>query len=271
MPFTPIFWKKNLNYKRLPEDYYTTSTCDECDETVHEEQRYCHNCGNYLGAEAVTINIFNNSDLRRVFIFYFIYLFICLLIKHSSWFNTYDELFWVELILAVITLRFTWLNWSQVKPILRFNNFNWQVLLGVTLIAVVGSLLVTISVRELNVTFFHTEFSYYEAYKLYNYRTLVMIYSIALMPALFEELAFRGIMFNYCSNFLDERLVVALTAFLFSIMHLNLMSLVWLIPFAFFMGNLRRKYNTIWYGIVFHFVFNLTACLFDLYREGELF
>jgi len=255
----------------LPEEYDIIPTCHECDVSVRDDQRFCHNCGNYLGAEAVTVNIFNNADLRTVFIFYFIYLFICLLIKHSSWFNTYDELFWVELLLAAITLRFAWLNWSQIKPVLRFNNFKWDTLLKVIAIAATGSLLVTISVRELNVSFFQSEVSYYEAYKIYNYPTLVMIYSIALMPAIFEELAFRGVMYNYCANFLDERLVVAVIAFLFAIMHLNLMSLVWLIPFAFFIGNLRRKYNTLWYGIIFHFTFNLTACLFDLYRQGELF
>ncbi|MCW3111147.1 MAG: family intrarane metalloprotease, partial [Segetibacter sp.] len=210
----------------MPDEYIIQATCHECDVPVNEEQRFCPNCGNYLGAEAVTINIFNNSDLRRVFIFYFIYLFICLLIKHSLWFNSYDELFWVELILAAITLRFVWLNWSQIKPVLRFNNFKWHILSGVILIAAAGSLLITISVRELNVTFFQTDVSYYEAYKLYNYPTLVMIYSIALMPAIFEELTFRGVMYNYCANFLDERLVVALTAFLFAVMHLNLMSLV---------------------------------------------
>ena len=117
--------------------------------------------------------------------------------------------------------------------------------------AAFGSLFVTIGVRELNVSLFHTEFSFYEAYNLYSIPCFVMIYSIAVMPALFEELAFRGVMYNYGENFFDERLVVAVTAFLFAIMHLNLMSLVWLIPFAFFIGNLRRKYNTIWYGVVF--------------------
>lgn len=254
----------------MPEEYYTNPTCHECEVPVHDDQRFCHNCGNYLIAEAASINIFNNADLRGVFIFYFIYLFICLFIKHSSWFNTYDEIFWVELLLAAITLRFAWLNWPQIKPVIRFNNFKWPVFAGVIALAAAGSLLVTISVRELNVSFFQTEVNYYQAYKLYNYPTLVMFYSIALMPAIFEELAFRGVMYNYCVNFLDERLVVAVTAFLFAIMHLNLMSLVWLIPFAFFIGNLRCKYNTIWYGIVFHFVFNLTACLFDLYRQGEL-
>ncbi len=253
------------------EEYYIQPTCEECEATVQHEQRYCHQCGNYLNAEAVTVNIFNNADLRLLFIFYFIYLFVCLLIKHSSWFDSYDRLFWIELILAAVTLRFVWLNRKDMKPVLRFNNFKWYILLGVMMIAVAGSVLVSLSARELNVTFFHTEVNYYDAYRLYSYPALVMFYSIALMPAIFEELAFRGVMYNYCYNFLDERLVVAVTAFLFAIMHLNLMSLVWLIPFAFFIGNLRRKYNTLWYGFFFHFTFNLTACLFDLYRQGELF
>jgi membrane protease YdiL (CAAX protease family) len=95
-----------------------------------------------------------------------------------------------------------------------------------------------------------------------------MVYSIAMLPAFFEELAFRGVLFNYCNTFLDERLVVAVTAFLFAIMHLSLISMVWLIPFGFFIGYLRQRYQTLWYGIVFHFVFNLTACAVDLYREG---
>lgn len=258
----------------MAEDYsgeYNIHTCDECEVAVRTDQRYCHNCGSYLGVDTVTINIYNNVHLRRTFIFYFLYLFVCLLVKHTSWFNNYDQMFWVEIVLAVITLWFVAQNWGQIKPVLKFNNFKWLALLFVVLVAAMASLLVSFGVRQLNVTFFNTEVSYYQAYKLYSYPILVMIYSIALMPAIFEELAFRGVMYNYCLNFLDERLVVTVTAFLFAIMHLSFISLVWLIPFGFFIATLRRKYNTIWYGIVFHFVFNLTACAFDLNKQGELF
>jgi membrane protease YdiL (CAAX protease family) len=196
---------------------------------------------------------------------------MCLFIKNTTWLRTYDQLFWAEIIIAAITSRFVYLNWQQIKPVLRFNNFKWYILSGVVLIAAVGSLIINISVRELNVTFFHTDVSYIRAYRLYAFPMLVMVYSIAVMPAIFEELAFRGVMYNYCANFLDERLVVIVTAFLFAIMHLSLIALVWLIPFGIFMATLRRKYNTIWYGVFFHFVFNFTACLFDLWRQGELF
>ena len=97
---------------------------------------------------------------------------------------------------------------------------------------------------------------------------VVMVYSIAANPALFEELAFRGVMYNLLSDFLKERLVIIVTAFMFAVIHLNLLSLLWLIPFGIFVGVLRKLYNTIWYGVIFHFVFNLITVLFDLYRNG---
>lgn len=255
----------------LEDEYKIQLLCDECDAYVREEHKYCHNCGNFLAAENATINIFNNVHLRRIFFFYFLYLFICLFVKYSSKLRSYDQLFWVEIILAAVTLRFAWLNKDEMKPVFKFNNFKWYLLAGIIVLAGACSFVISYSVREVNVTFFHTDISYYNAFRLYIYPTLIMIYSIAIMPAVFEEVAFRGVMYNYCTAFLDERLVVIITAFLFAIMHLSLISLVWLIPFGILLGNLRRKYNTIWYGVAFHFTFNFTACLLDLYRQGELF
>ncbi len=247
------------------------NTCDECNAQVTGQHRYCYQCGAYLGEQAVTINVFNNTDLRSIFIYYFTYLFICLLVKHTGYFKTYDELFWIELLLGAITLRFAWLNRLEMKPALMFKNFKWWRALLLMALAAGFSTIVSYSVREMNVSFFRIDVNYFEGYKLYYFPKLVMVYSVALMPAVFEEMAFRGVMFNYCNAILDERLVVAVTAFLFAIMHLSLLSLVWLLPFGFLLGHLRRKYNTIWYGVLFHFVFNLTACLIDLYRQGELY
>ena len=60
------------------------------------------------------------------------------------------------------------------------------------------------------------------------------------------------------------------TGFVFAAIHLNFFSLVWLIPFGIFIGSLRRKYETLWYSVIFHFVFNTTSCLYDLYQMGQL-
>jgi membrane protease YdiL (CAAX protease family) len=143
-------------------------------------------------------------------------------------------------------------------------------LLGVIVAAVVFSSVVNIFITEINISFFGTNINLYEGYKIYNFPVLIMFYSIAFVPAIFEELAFRGVLYNYLDTFLDERLVVMVTGFAFAAIHLNFFSLIWLVPFGIFIGSLRRKYNTLWYGVIFHFVFNITACVFDLYREGEL-
>lgn len=245
-------------------------TCEDCDTRVKGYQRFCHNCGAYLGSDAEEISIFNNSSLQTAFFFYVIYLFICLTVKYTNWFNSYDRLFWIEISLAVITILFARINRNSLKPVLRFNNFSWYTLFSVIAVAAVFSSVVNIFIIKINISIFGTNISLYEGYRVYEYPVLIMFYSIALMPALFEELAFRGVLYNYLSGFLDERLVVMVTGFVFAAIHLNFFSLIWLIPFGILIGTLRRKYNTLWYGIIFHFVFNITACLFDLYRQGEL-
>jgi membrane protease YdiL (CAAX protease family) len=245
-------------------------TCEECDTHVKSYQRFCHNCGAYLGSDLNHISIFNNSKLQTAFFFYVIYLFICLTVKYTNWFASYDRLFWIEILIAVITIVFARANRISLKPVLRFNNFSWYTLVIVIMTAVIFSSLVNVFITQVNISIFGTNISLYEGYRIYQFPILLMFYSIALVPALFEELAFRGLLYNYLNTFLDERLVVMVTGFGFAAIHLNFFSLVWLIPFGIFIGSLRRKYNTLWYGIIFHFVFNITACLFDLYRQGEL-
>ncbi|HRI20546.1 MAG TPA: type II CAAX endopeptidase family protein [Panacibacter sp.] len=244
--------------------------CEECESRVENYQRFCHHCGAYLGSNAEQISIFNNSRLQNAFFFYTIYLFICLTVKYTSWFSSYDRLFWIEILLAVITVFFTRANWQSLKPVLRFNNLKWYILLAAVSAAIIFSSVVNILINQINISIFRTRYSMFDGYRLYEFPMLVMLYSVALMPALFEELAFRGILYNYLNSFLSEKMVVMVTGFIFAAIHLNFFSLVWLIPFGILIGTLRRKYNTIWYGVVFHFTFNITACLFDLYRQGEL-
>jgi membrane protease YdiL (CAAX protease family) len=244
--------------------------CAECDSRTKPYHRFCHNCGAYLGSDAEQISIFNNSNLQTAFFFYIIYLFVCLSVKYTDWFSSYDQLFWIEILLAAVTIYFARVNYRSLKPVFRFNNFRWSTLLIIVAIAILFSSIVNIFITEINISFFGTHVNLYEGYKIYRFPILIMFYSIAFIPAVFEELAFRGVLYNYLNTFLDERLVVMVTGFAFAAIHLNFFALLWLVPFGIFIGSLRRKYNTLWYGVIFHFVFNLTACVFDLYRDGEL-
>ncbi len=244
--------------------------CDECWTTVKGHHRFCHNCGAFQGFDAPRTSIFSNTNIQSSFFFYIIYLFICLLVQFTDWFGSYDRLFWVEIVMAAITLLYVKINWQSIKPLLRFNNFNFTRLTGAISLAIIFSAIVNIIVTKMNLSFFGTEISFYSTYKIYKMPALVMLYSIAVNPAIFEELAFRGIIYNSLSVFLNERLVILVTGIAFAAIHLSFLSLFWLIPFGILLGAMRKTYNTIWYGVILHFTFNLVACLFDLYKEGAL-
>ncbi len=244
-------------------------TCHECGAFVKDHYRYCGNCGEYIQEAHLPINVFNNLPLRRVSVFFIIYLFTGLLVKNTLWITSYNQLFWIEIFLALITIGFAWQSRKSIAPILKFNNFNGLLLMAVLSIAVGASLIVSFSIQQVNTTFFHSDVGYFSTYKAYRFPITLMFWSIAILPAFIEELAFRGIIYNYVQHFISDRWVVAVTSFLFAFMHLSLFSVLWLLPFAFFIGYLRRRYHTLWYGIIFHFVFNCTACLIDLYREGQ--
>ena len=81
------------------EGYY----CDACNSRVKGYHRFCYNCGEYLGSDGTRIRFFNNHNLRSAFIFLScIYLF-ALLVQFTNWFDSYDQLFWVEIFLAAFT------------------------------------------------------------------------------------------------------------------------------------------------------------------------
>jgi len=249
-----------------PETYY----CDACDSEVKGFHRFCHNCGEYLGSDATRISLFNHSQLQSAFKFFIIYLFVCLVVHFTNWFDAYDRLFWVEIFLGSVTLFYVWINFNEIKPVLRFRNFSFVRLTGCISLAAIISVFVNIIVTKLNISFFGTDASYYGRYSIYTMPAMIMIYSIAVNPAIFEELAFRGVIYNYLNSFLNERLVVIVTGFTFAIMHLNFISLFWLVPFGILVGAMRKRFGTIWYGVIFHFIFNFIAVLFDLYKQGQL-
>ena len=244
--------------------------CDACHHQVKSHHRFCSNCGEYLGSDSTRISLFNNSNLQSAFSFFIVYLFVCLAVQFTNWFDSYNMLFWVEIFLATFTLFHVFRNYKAIKPLLKFHNLSLLRLTGCILLATIASVIINIIVIKLNFSFFRTDTSYYTRFSIYAMPAAVMIYSIALNPAIFEELAFRGVLYHYLDTFLSERLVVIVTGFAFAMMHLSFISLFWLVPFGIFVGAMRKRFGTIWYGVIFHFTFNLIAVLFDLYRHGHL-
>ena len=246
----------------------TETNCNVCNAQVKLYHKYCCNCGNNLLFNDSQTNLFKNKSFLSALIFFVIYLSICLTVHFTNLFNDYSRQFWIEVLLAVLTLIYIQQNFNSMKSLLKFRNFSLIRLISYIMAAAIASIIINVIITRLNISFFENYTGYYNRYRMYSMPVLLMINSIAINPALFEELAFRGVLYNYLDKFLNARFVIIITAFMFAVVHLNLISLVLLIPFGIVVGNMRKRFGTIWYGVIFHFTFNLVTVLFDLYANG---
>lgn len=95
---------------------------------------------------------------------------------------------------------------------------------------------------------------------------LIYIFSTAVMPALFEEFAFRGVVMQPLRRYGDW-FAILMSAFCFAIVHANMVQ----IPFAFIagvsLGYFCIKTKSIWTSVTIHFLNNFISVLFSVCFE----
>ena len=157
-----------------------------------------------------------------------------------------------------------------MRPLLKWHGFSLPKILIYGLIGILTAVVVYYSVKWLNRNIFDKDVFYYNVFRPFSYPKIAMLALIAIYPAIVEELAFRGILQEGLLKCIVPEQVVYVNAFLFAIIHMSLISFFWLLPFAIWLGKVRMKEGTIWYGVVIHFLFNTTACLLEFRELGVL-
>ena len=79
---------------------------------------------------------------------------------------------------------------------------------------------------------------------------------ICVQPAIFEELAFRGIIQGSLERFLGAREALIVSALMFGILHLSILSLPHLLVMGLVLGWLRLKTGSLLPGMALHFSHN---------------
>lgn len=238
-------------------------TCVQCGALIALKGRFCNHCG-------ARQSIINTSErnwrlLKQAALFFAIDIAACCLAKFTDAFDTFFWYLLLDISMALSAIAFFAINWKENKTLLVWRNFSWQKLAAYGAIAMGGSIFVHYSVGWLNIVIYSRDEHYFGLLKGNFLAELLVVFFTAVMPALFEELGYRGYMLQTMLKVADQEQAVYISAFLFAIIHMSFISLFWLIPFALFLGFTRIRENTIWYGIFFHFCFNLTACLFEFW------
>jgi len=111
--------------------------------------------------------------------------------------------------------------------------------------------------------------NYFVTYAYLDNPLFWAILFIAILPPIFEELAFRGFLFNKLKEVSSNQVTIIGTAFIFALVHFSFLSFIWIFPFGIVLGYLRSRYNTLWIGMIIHFIHNFIVLMIDYYQYLE--
>ena len=100
----------------------------------------------------------------------------------------------------------------------------------------------------------------------------MLFLGVVLMPALFEELLFRGVLFGSLRYLMDKHAAVALSAGIFTLVHPQYdwqLQLLYLLPMAVFLGYARANSGSLWTSILLHAVNNALSVLLPIALGGS--
>ncbi len=98
---------------------------------------------------------------------------------------------------------------------------------------------------------------------------LWVVFVVSLIPAVAEELFFRGLIMRSFQRVLPPRWSVVLTGFVFAVYHLNPFSFVPLAALGIYLGFITMRAGSIWVSVWAHFCNNFIACLATYLNIGD--
>jgi membrane protease YdiL (CAAX protease family) len=240
--------------------------CMQCNLPIGEEARYCNHCGAFQTAPGAEDGRQRQERLISLAIFFGVHLVVCLIANFTNYTRGLVPLLIIDGVLSIFTLVYVVLFRKDLKKLFRWSHFSLVRLVAYAATAVTGAILVNYMVKWLNKNIFDSESYNNYSFSHFKYAKLFTILSMALQPAIFEELAFRGVMQEGLNKITDSKQAIFITAFLFTLLHMSFISFFWMIPFALWLGYIRMKEETIWYGVIIHFCFNTTACFLEFFE-----
>lgn len=99
-------------------------------------------------------------------------------------------------------------------------------------------------------------------------QTVLALLAVALVPAILEEVVFRGMVHQGLARDLKEKTAVWLSALLFAFMHRSLAALPVHITLGIVLTLLAARSGSLQLSMLYHFVHNATSLIFSLYARN---
>ena len=244
--------------------------CPGC-KTVHtKEINFCPICGSDLKELIQKLKIKETQELyakefKSISFFCIVYLSSVLPILFAGEDKSLSKtlicsIAWVD---AAFIIMFISLSNVKIWPSLRFDSTKFKA------VSVGLSLLVPILI--INYSYHYSLIKFFELKDLDGYMSIGlgffgMILYIVIMPGIFEELAFRGILQEKFGRILNQQETYVIVSALFAIAHLNLFSAPYYFALSLFLCHMRTKTNSLLPSIIFHALHNFVVVIVEYFE-----
>lgn len=246
----------------LPQISESPTYCTQCGQLLDSQTLRCQECSLEASTHSPSGSVsdgFEDISIRSSF-----WLYFCLLagivvssIAYAMDLLTESQLgFYVSGWFVVVTVLWALRHYRLVVNGLRnFSSIKWYVfaiVMGITTFGLATSYMWAAG------NFFGLEnLRYSESYFQEGYGWGIVFLMICVEPAIFEELAFRGVIFGSMAKVLKNRDVILVTALMFMMLHLNFICFPFLFVIGVCLGYLRLKSKSLYPCVLMHFVHNL--------------
>jgi len=191
--------------------------CPKCQGVIQETDTFCGHCGNLLAATPDHVRREDVFDvLTPTLAYYFITLVLLCIYKLTSVFpEGFEGIVVITVIDVAIVIAF-WGNYFQtLRPLFSLRGLSLKVMALTIVGAMVGSVVVSVVAEWINLSIQDDVFYSTYLFEDTKYPFLLSTLFIAVQPAIFEEVAFRGFLFDNLSKVTPTRSTVYVTAFVF--------------------------------------------------------
>lgn len=248
--------------------------CANCNQIVREGIRFCPNCGQSLenpnSAPPSVVNppsAFERHwiEIKRILFLFGVLLASSFVVGILPWTRSSP---WPETLVAIadaiVIVLFASVAYKDVLPLLRAPRLSWRgafELAGVVLVTFSIVVAYFALIERAGIPIVRVSRTYEQA----RWTVGAMFVFISLVPAVCEELAFRGVIQSSLEHVFDKREALIIQAALFSVLHLSPV----IFPSHFLMGlcfgYVRRRSGSLYPSMVLHASWNALVLCGELY------
>ena len=240
--------------------------CRKC-ETIPSsvDAKFCSKCGEPFFK---SLDEERTKALNSIITFYITFLLFAIVTYFIS--DNYNDSLTADIVIEVVfmllVLGFCTLDYKNILKLYKLKKLSWKIWFFTIVFPLVSRFTVYYFIEGANSFLFDEEsINFFYSYWYLENPLFWTIIFVAILPPIFEELAFRGFLFNQLQKVANNNVTILATAFIFALVHFSFISFLWIFPFGLVLGYLRSKYNTLWLGIIIHFIHNFTVLLIDYY------